>query len=42
MKTLFKGLLIGLGIGLVVYGTGWYRDYQEQQDIAKERESFGK
>ncbi|AOM83072.1 hypothetical protein [Salisediminibacterium beveridgei] len=42
MKTLLKGLLIGLGIGLVVYGTGWYRDCLEQQEIEKERETFGK
>lgn len=42
LKKFFKGLGIGLGIGLAIYGTGYAKDYLDRQEIAREREAFGK
>ncbi|WP_280771923.1 hypothetical protein [Salipaludibacillus daqingensis] len=42
LKKFFKGLGIGLGIGLAIYAAGFAKDYKDQQEIARERETFGK
>ncbi len=42
LKKFFKGLGIGLGIGLAIYGTGFAKDVLDRQEIAREREAFGK
>ncbi|WP_416150666.1 hypothetical protein ACM26V_06760 [Salipaludibacillus sp. HK11] len=42
LKKFVKGLGIGLGIGLAIYATGYVKDLKDQQEIARERETFGK
>lgn len=42
LKKFFKGLGIGLGIGLAIYGTGYAKDCLDRQEIARERDAFGK
>ncbi|WP_158282196.1 hypothetical protein [Salipaludibacillus keqinensis] len=42
VKIFIKWLSVGIGIGVAIYAAGFAKDYREQQEIARERETFGK
>lgn len=41
MKSILKGVGIGVGFGLAIYISGLIKDCMEQQEIEREREKFG-